>query len=72
MKYIKLRRSKSKIYFYFNKVKLGYAYREVDGYYVFQFEQLQGYWSDYILREIADILTDLNEEWNKQVITDLK
>lgn len=66
MKYIKLKKKKSRIYFYFNKIELGYSYREVDGFYTFIFsnEHNNSSWNAYVLREIADILDDLNKEWS--------
>lgn len=67
MKYIKLKKKGKTILFYFKKIELGNAYREVDGFYVFEFKQIQGCWSDYVLREIADILTDLNREYHKKI-----
>lgn len=71
MRYIKLKKKKSRIYFYFGKVELGYAYREIDGFYVFIFEKHTGCWSDYTLREIAEILTDLTKEWSNQIKNEL-
>lgn len=51
-----------------NGTYLGYCYREVDGYYVFVFgETRDGAWGGYVLREIADVLTDLNKEWDEKV-----
>jgi hypothetical protein len=51
-----------------NGVYLGYAYKEVDGYYVFVFgNNFGGFWSDYSLREIANKLTELNLEWDKHI-----
>lgn len=72
MKYIEQRKKTDRIDFHFkpNGVYLGYAYKEVDGYYVFVFsEKIGGAWTDYALGEIADNLTDLNKEWDKQVKT---
>lgn len=68
MRYIKLRKKKKRIYFYFNSIILGYSYREVDGFYVFSFNEfIKGVWSDYVLREIANILTDLNMEYSNEL-----
>lgn len=54
-----------KVNFYWNDKKyLGYAYREVDGLYVFQFDSPdQGVWGDYALREISDKLYEMNEDF---------
>lgn len=73
MKYIRLRRKGFKILFHWEgKTYLGYAYREVDGFYVFVFEGTGGNWTDYALREIADILTALNFEYNTQLNDELR
>jgi hypothetical protein len=56
-----------RVLFHFGKVLLGYAYREVDGYYVFMAKNNDSFWSDHVLREIADKLTELNSDWDKQV-----
>lgn len=67
MKYIRIRKSKKYINFYFYDVLLGYAYREVDGFYAFIFNDNKGCWSSYILKEIAEILDDLNKEYSNQL-----
>jgi len=47
---------------------IGYAYMEVDGYYVFVFsEPCDGSWSDYALLEIGMKLKELNKEWDEKV-----
>lgn len=52
--------------FWDNGKYLGYCYVEVDGYYVFVNDPTNnGAWSDYVLRAIADVLTELNKEWDK-------
>lgn len=68
MKYIKSIKEGNKILLKFNNILLGYCYMEVDGLYVFVFNtDINGFWSDYVLREIADILTELNKEWYQQL-----
>lgn len=56
-------------FFFENGKYLGYAYREVDGYYVFQssLSQRYGFWTSYSLRMIADKLDELNKEWDEQL-----
>ena len=47
---------------------IGYAYIEVDGYYVFVFDsEGGGCWSDYALLEIGNMLKDLNKEWDDKI-----
>lgn len=55
-----------------NDQYIGYAYKEVDGYYVFVFGKGEGSWSDYALREIADKLTELNKDWDEIIKKVLK
>jgi hypothetical protein len=52
----------SRINFYWsNRVYLGYAYKEVDGFYVFIFDESnKGCWAAYILSAVADKLDELN------------
>lgn len=60
--------------FWFGTIYLGYAYMEVDGCYVFMFDDNQntkGCWSDYSLRWIADKLTELNKEFVEKCDIDL-
>jgi len=63
--------TKTKNLHFVNGVKLGYAYAEVDGYYVFVPETRNGFWSSYTLRMIAERLDELNAEWDLKVKTDL-
>lgn len=65
--HIHIRRKDRKILFHWGNVYIGYAYIEVDGFYVFSFEGTGGNWSDYALREIADVLTALNFEYDKHL-----
>lgn len=72
MGYIKLRSKRQRVFesrieFYFNKVLLGCAYREVDGFYVFNFGVGGGNWEAHILREISDILNYLNAEYSRKI-----
>jgi hypothetical protein len=47
---------------------IGYAYIEVDGYYVFVFEnEGGGCWPGYALLEIGNKLKDLNKEWDEKI-----
>jgi hypothetical protein len=56
--------------YYENGVKLGEILCEVDGYYVFYPELNGGYWSEHILRAIADLLGTMNAEWDAIVQAD--
>lgn len=57
--------------FFENGIKLGEILCDVDGYYKFFPEVKSGYWDTYVLREIADHVDKLNEEWNKKVEEEL-
>lgn len=46
---------------------IGYLYMEVDGYYVYQPVNVNGCWSAYEMRIIADKLDELNKDWDEQV-----
>lgn len=53
---------------YYNGVVVGTIYKEVDGYYVFvPVEGKGGFWEAAHLREIADILDDINRAWDTEV-----
>ena len=55
-----------------NGVEIGYIYCEVDGFYVFEIaSRLGGYWSEWVLRDIADQLHYMNKEWEQQINEDL-
>lgn len=62
-----IKRPNGTVNFYFNRIRIGYAYMEVDGYYVFMFNKHDGFWSVFILKEIAEKLSELNKEWDKKV-----
>jgi len=51
---------------------IGYIYKEIDGFYVFQAKTNTGYWNEYSLRRIADKLESMNEPWNKYIEENLK
>lgn len=62
-KYIEVKENGGKKDFHFkpNGKYLGFAYREVDGYYVFVFEEgIAGAWSGYVLNAIGETLDQLN------------
>jgi hypothetical protein len=52
---------------WFEKLEIGKAVREVDGYFYFDPYGRKGLWSDYSMRWIADCVTDLNRPWDEQV-----
>jgi hypothetical protein len=56
-----------------NGVELGIAYREIDGFYVFDPGlERGGYWDEMILLGIAGHLHALNAEWQAQITKDLR
>jgi len=58
--------SNRKEFLFQDRVNLGYAYIEVDGFYVFVFCSSDGgCWSSYVLREIADKLDELNKPYKR-------
>lgn len=50
-----------------NGKHLGSAIRSDDGYYYYDPEELDGLWSPYSLRCMADKLDDLNRPWDDKV-----
>lgn len=53
---------------YVNGKLIGHVMRFEDGYYAFMnLEGLNGSWSSYDLRMIADLLDDLNKPWDTEV-----
>jgi len=57
--------------YYGNGYLLGDILKEVDGYYVWWPQDgVGGFWTDNVLREIADCLQKLNAEWDNQVRRD--
>ena len=56
----------TKKHFWYEGKYLGYAYMEVDGYYVFIFDNpTSGAWASYSLRWVADALDEINKEWDE-------
>ena len=53
----------------YNKVDVGELYQEIDGYYVWDPADLQGYLSAWFLRDIANKLDDLNRDWNEELVS---
>lgn len=59
--------------FYENGKLIGNLYQEVDGFWVFwQEEALSGFWSQHVLRQLADKLEELNADWDRQLHEDLE
>lgn len=50
-----------------NGVQIGELYQEIDGFYVFALPGRTGYWPEYLLRELADELKELNIKWLGEV-----
>ena len=53
----------------YNAEYLGELARDASGYFVFWPEMRAGYWGEYVLRDIAAKMNELNAEWHKQVVT---
>jgi len=66
---VKLNEHTFKIYHKPNGKYLGKAVMDIDGYYYYwpSDNLSSGSWSSYTLREIADILEELNKEYEKSV-----
>lgn len=66
---IKIEQVENKINFYWeNNVYMGYAYKEVDGYYVFILEgKSGGFLESHVLRSIANKLDEINQLWDDQI-----
>jgi hypothetical protein len=55
-------------FYWDNGVYMGFAYVEVDGYYVFMFpDKMSGCHTEHVLRSIADKLGEMNKKWNDKV-----
>ena len=51
-----------------NTVKLGEVFAKEDGYYDFWPEEFSaGYWPAYLLRAVADLLDEMNREWDEHL-----
>ena len=46
---------------------IGIIYMEDDGYFVFQPEEVSGFWNEYSLTLIVDKLKELNKDWDKHL-----
>lgn len=53
---------------YSNNHLLGEAMRDVDGYYKLWMEPKGGLWDAEVLREISNILDNMNKEWHQEVM----
>jgi len=51
---------------------LGLIYKEVDGFYVFNVRNNNGFWDAYIMRLIADKLDEMNKDYADLVNKELK
>ena len=53
--------------------KLGEFYREIDGYYVFEPNRERGgFYSEWYLQKLLELLTELNLEWDAKVSEGLR
>jgi hypothetical protein len=50
-----------------NLKMIGYIYKEVDGFFVYQPSKGDGCWSGELLKEIAQCLEDLNKAWKNKI-----
>lgn len=55
--------------FYKNGVKLGEVFAKEDGLYDFWPELRCGFWPAHLLRSIADLLDEMNREWEQELET---
>lgn len=58
---------KGKELFFHNGVKLGEILAGDDGFKQFWPELRGGYWETYVLRQIADMVDEINAPWEKQI-----
>lgn len=52
---------------YENDVKMGELIINDDGYYVFFPENRTGYWPDFILKDLSEIMIELNKPWEEEI-----
>lgn len=57
--------------FFENGVKIGALIMCEDGYYNFFPELRGGYWTSYIMREIADKVDEINKPWDEKIQQEL-
>lgn len=56
---------------YENGVAMGLLMKEVDGFYVFFPDSPNGgFWSEGVLKQLADKLAELNKEWKEKICSD--
>ena len=55
-----------KLWFYTSFI--GHCYRDIDGFYVYEPNEISGQYNEYSLRLIADFLEKLNKPLNKQIV----
>lgn len=67
MKYLtKKEINKNNFEIYFKTKKIGDCIRDVDGYFYF-WQYDDGCWSSYQLKEVSEILDELNIDWDNKV-----
>ena len=54
-----------------NGVVVGFAYREIDGYFCFEPAPAHGFWSAWMMRAVADLLDEMNKPWDDRVRQEL-
>ena len=47
--------------------EIGYVYKEVDGYYVYQSKTNPGFFTSQFMKEMSTQLEHMNKEWNDKV-----
>jgi len=53
---------------FLNNVHVGNMYKEVDGYYVYEYNNSRsGFWEAHALRMIADKLDEMNKDWDEGI-----
>lgn len=64
----KITDNKYQVIFSENNKFLGMFERDIDGYFYFSEDsRSKGFWSSYVLREIADKLDEINRDWDEQI-----
>ena len=53
---------------FLNNIHVGNMYKEVDGYYVYEYNNSRnGFWEAHALRMIADKLDEMNKDWDEEI-----
>lgn len=71
IKSVRVNQSVVKIYYRDNNKYIGELYKEVDGFFVYEPTSGGGYWTEHVMRDIADKLEYLNRHMYEEMINQI-